>query len=146
MNDENPSPPPFRTSLTVRIGDINYGRHLANDALLGLLHEARLRFLAAHGFSETDCGGVGLILVEAHLAFKAQAFHGDELTIEVSVGERRRTGFDLRYRVTRAGDGREIAAATTAMAFFDYARNRVARRPEAFAHAFPETPDAAAGA
>ena len=32
----------FRTELDVRITDINYGRHVGNDAMLGLLHEAGL--------------------------------------------------------------------------------------------------------
>ena len=36
---------PFATELEVRVGDVNYGGHLGNDALLGLLHEARIRFL-----------------------------------------------------------------------------------------------------
>lgn len=36
---------PFTTQLPVRITDINYGAHLGNDALLGLLHEARIHFL-----------------------------------------------------------------------------------------------------
>ena len=40
----------FRTELDVRITDINYGRHVGNDALLGLLHEARLRFWRISGF------------------------------------------------------------------------------------------------
>lgn len=38
----------FRTRLTVQIGDINYGNHLANDAVLRLCHEARIRWLAEH--------------------------------------------------------------------------------------------------
>ena len=36
---------PFRTEIPVRITDLNYGGHLGNDALLGLLHEARVHFL-----------------------------------------------------------------------------------------------------
>jgi hypothetical protein len=39
---ELPAGFPFRTTLTVRVTDLNYGNHLGNDALLGLLHEARV--------------------------------------------------------------------------------------------------------
>lgn len=34
----------FNTSLPVRIDDLNYGRHLANDRVLALAHEGRIRF------------------------------------------------------------------------------------------------------
>ena len=34
----------FHTEVAVRIGDINYGGHLGNDAVLSLAHEARLQY------------------------------------------------------------------------------------------------------
>jgi len=37
---------PFGIDIPVRITDINYGGHLGNDAVLGLVHEARIAFLA----------------------------------------------------------------------------------------------------
>ena len=43
----------FRTELDVRITDINYGRHVGNDAMLGLLHEARLRYESLSRFTGT---------------------------------------------------------------------------------------------
>ena len=55
----------FQTRIRVNIGDINYGNHLANDAVLRLCHEARLRWLATHGRNEIDIGGVGLIMADA---------------------------------------------------------------------------------
>ncbi len=127
-----PEPLPYATELEVRIGDINYGGHLGNDALLRLLHEARLRFLAEGGMSEADIGGVGLIMADAVLLFKSPAFHRDPLRIEVGVGDMGRAGFDFLYRVSHRGDGREIARAKTAMAGYDYTRNKIARLPEKF--------------
>lgn len=132
---------PFETRMEVRVGDINYGNHVGNDALLTLLHEARLRFLAARGFSETDAGGCGLTMVETLVLYRAQAFRGDVLRIGVALDGLDRVGFDVLYRVTRESDGVEIARARTTLAFFDYARNRVCRAPAAFRDAF-----AAAGA
>lgn len=52
----------FYTEITVSIRDINYGGHLGNDAVLGLAHEARLRYLKSLGFSELDIGGLGLTM------------------------------------------------------------------------------------
>ncbi len=118
--------------LTVRIADVNYGGHLGNDRLLSLLQEARLGLLAGWGFSERDAGGAGLIMTGAAVEYRAQAFYGDELRIRVAVGEIGRAAFDLLYLVTHVDTHREVARARTAMAFYDYAHNRVARMPAAF--------------
>lgn len=122
----------FRTEMEVRITDINYGRHVGNDAMLGLLHEARLRFLAHFGFSEEDIGGVGLLMGDAVVQFKAVSFRGDHLTVELGLADVERRTFDLMYRVTRAGDGATVALAKTGMVAFDYAKNRLADLPAAF--------------
>lgn len=122
----------FRTELEVRIIEINYGRHMGNDALLGLLHEARLRFLEHHGFSEADIGGVGLLMGDAVIQFKTVALRGDRLAIEVGLQDLDRRTFDIVYRVTRISDGAVIALAKTGMVAFDYSRNRLAEVPEAF--------------
>ena len=131
-----PEPMPFATEASVRIQDVNYGGHLGNDALVSLLHEARLRCLAEHGLSERDCGGAGLILTELEVVYRAEAFHGDLLRIEVAVTDLRGGSASFRYRVQRPADGREIARARTGMAFLDYDSRRVRRMPRAFATAF----------
>lgn len=122
----------FRTELEVRITDINYGRHVGNDALLGLLHEARLRFLANVGFSEQDIGGVGMLMGDAVVQFKAVAFRGDVLVVELGLADVERRTFDLMYRVVRQGDGATVALAKTGMVAFDYAKNRLADLPAVF--------------
>jgi acyl-CoA thioester hydrolase len=122
----------FHTELEVRITDINYGRHVGNDAMLGLLHEARLRFLANYGFSEQDIGGVGMLMGDAVLQFKAVAFHGDALGVEMGLADVERRTFDLMYRVVRKGDGATVALAKTGMVAFDYGANRMADLPTVF--------------
>ena len=61
----------FSTDVRVRVSDINYGNHLGNDALLSLVHEARLQFLQSRGFSELDIDGCGLILTDAVIVYKS---------------------------------------------------------------------------
>lgn len=122
----------FRTEMEVRITDINYGRHVGNDAMLGLLHEARLRFLAHYGFSEEDIGGVGMLMGDAVVQFKAVAFRGDRLVVELGLADVERRTYDLMYRVTRMGDGAVVALAKTGMVAFDYATNRLADLPAVF--------------
>jgi acyl-CoA thioester hydrolase len=123
----------YETTLEVRITDINYGGHLANDRVLSLVHEARVRFLRHHGFSETDLLGKAIIMADAAVVYRTQAFAGDVLRVEVGAREVTRYGCDLVYRLTDHATGREVAVAKTAIVFFDYARRRLTRAPEGFA-------------
>ena len=120
----------FHTKLTVRVGDINYGGHLGNDRVLGLVHEARVRWLAGHGLSEGDVGGVGLIMADAALIFRGEAFLGDELEVALGAAQVRRSSFDLVYLLTRPADGAQIAQVKTGMVCFDYIARKVARLPQ----------------
>ena len=42
----------FTTEIPVYVGHINYGGHLDNAAMLSLVSEARIRFLASLGYTE----------------------------------------------------------------------------------------------
>ena len=139
MELELPAVFPFAVEMPVRITDVNYGRHLGNDAVFGLLHEARLRFLAHYGFSEIDAGGPGLIMAEAVCLFRGQAGHGDRLCIEVAAANPAGSRFDLFYRMRHAEHGATIVEARTGMLCFDYERGRPARMPEAFRSVFGGT-------
>ena len=123
----------YRVRLAVRVTDVNYGGHLGNDRVLGLVHEARVRWLASCGLSEKDVGGPGLIMADAALVFRGEAFMGDELDVDLGATDVRRSGFGLVYRLRRVSDGADIALASTGMVCFDYAARKVARVPEALA-------------
>lgn len=123
----------FRTRLAVRVTDVNYGGHLGNDRVLGLAHEARVRWLASCGLSEKDVGGVGLIMADAALVFRGEAFLCDELEVELGAMEVRRSSFDLVCRLTRPADTAEIALVKTGMVCFDYSARKVARLPQVLA-------------
>jgi acyl-CoA thioester hydrolase len=129
---EMPAVYPFRTGLTVRITDINYGGHLGNADVLALLHEARVRFLKSFGYSEIDVEGLGTIMLDSVVIYKAQAFAGDLLQIEVAAGDFSRLGCDIFYRMTREEDGAEIALAKTGIAVFDYTSQKRVSPPAAF--------------
>jgi len=121
---------PFRFDIRVRVTDLNYGGHLGNDRLLSLLHEARAAFLESHGESESDCGGTSLSMGDAVIQYRAEAFAGDLLRIEVAAGEPGAAGFRIFYRVTRPADERLVALAETGMVSFDYAAGKVRPLPE----------------
>jgi acyl-CoA thioester hydrolase len=122
----------FRTELPVRVSDINYVKHLGNDALLSLIHEARLQFLIHYGFKESDIGGAGIIMADCVIVYLSQAFYRDILAIDVTVADLNRYGFDLLYRVTNVKTGKEVARVKTGILCFDYTRNRVTEVPQAF--------------
>lgn len=124
-----PQPVLFRTRIRIQIGDINYGNHLANDAVLRLCHEARIRWLAEHGFSELDAGGSGLIMADAAIQYSAQAHHGDELEIELGAADIGRSGFALLYHLRRNRDSQTIAKVQTGMVCFDYRAQKVGKIP-----------------
>ena len=121
----------FRTELTVRTTDLNYGGHLGNDRLLSLVHEARVAWLAEHSWSELDCAGVGLIMGDAGLVYQGEAFAGDRLIFEVGAAENSRTGFRLFFRVTRQDDSgpAPIALVENGMVCFDYHARKVTGLP-----------------
>lgn len=121
---------PFSTNITVRVTDLNYGGHLGNDSLLTLVHEARVAFLASHGFSELDCGGVSLTMGDAAIVYQGEAYAGDGLNIEVAAGEPSPSGFRLFYRLTRSSDDQKIALAETGMVCFNYKAKKIMPLPK----------------
>ena len=127
---------PFATELRVRITDVNYGGHMGNDSLLGLLHEARVRFLGHCGFSELNICGIGLIMADSAIVYKSEAFPGEKLEIAVAVTDFNPYGCDFVYRVTEKTSGREVARAKTGIVFFDYARRKIQPVPPAFRELF----------
>lgn len=119
----------FSTPLTVRITDINYGGHLGNDAVLSLLHEARMRFLKSHGCSELDFFGASLIMSDVSIEFKAEAFYSDVLTAYVTAAEFTRVGFELFYKLVKEDEKVIIALAKTGMVCYDYNAKKVTAVP-----------------
>ncbi|MHB8078628.1 MAG: acyl-CoA thioesterase [Candidatus Krumholzibacteriia bacterium] len=121
---------PFACEIRVRTTDLNYGGHLGNDRLLALVHEARVDFLAAHGWSELDCAGAELIMADAAIVFQAEAFAGDLLRVETAAGAPTRVGFRLFHRLTRPADDTAVALVETGLVCFDYAAGRPVPLPE----------------
>jgi YbgC/YbaW family acyl-CoA thioester hydrolase len=123
----------FRTELTVRINDLNYGAHVGNDNLLTLLAQARIDWYRWHGFADEKSfeGSVGHVIADVLVLYKAEAFLGDVLVIEIAVADVGRANFDFLYRVSQKGSGQEVARAKTGMVCFDFTTRKVAAIPSA---------------
>jgi acyl-CoA thioester hydrolase len=119
----------FTTTIAIRITDINYGGHMGNDALLSILHEARVQYLLHHGYAELDIVGKSLIMADVAIEYKGEAFRGDVLTIEMAAHDFTKYGFDIIYRVTNQ-EQKLIALAKTGMLCFDYTARKVISLPQ----------------
>ena len=134
---ELPARTVFSAEIPVRITDVNYGGHLGNDSLLSILHEARVQFLKKFGFTELNIGGVGIIMSDAVLVYKAEVFYGDILTVEIGVDDLQAVGADITYRVMVRG--KEAARAKTGIIFFDYANRKIVQTPQVFKDLFEQS-------
>jgi len=119
-------------SIPVRITDINYGNHVGNDALVGIVHESRMQWLGQHGYNELDIEGIGLIMSDLAVEYNSESFYGDILGITIAAGEISRVSFELYYLVetNRNGETILIAKAKTGMVCYDYSIKKVAAVPE----------------
>lgn len=122
----------FETEIPVRVTDLNYGGHIGNDAVLSIAHEARVQFLASHGWTEENVDGVGLILTDAGVVYATQGHYGQTIRARVAVTHVSRAGCEMVYVFTDKDNGEEIARAKTGVAFFDYEKGKVVRTPDTF--------------
>ena len=126
----------FTTEMPVRISDINYGGHLGNDSVLSITHEARVRFLAEHGYSEMDVCGAGMIQADAVVVYKSEAFYGDVIRVSVALADFTSSGCDFIFLLENAENGREVARAKTGNVFYNYELKKPMRVPAEFAEKF----------
>lgn len=115
--------------LPVRITDLNYGNHLGNDALVSLLHEARVQLLRHAGLVELDTAtGQGLIMADLAVEYRGEGFYGDVLQVQMAATELHKYGFDVVYQL-QTTTGRAIARAKTGMLCFDYTTRKLRLLP-----------------
>ena len=119
----------FSTEIKVRITDLNYGAHLGNDRLLGLIHEARVQFLENYGFTEQDMLGVSLIMSDCAIQYKNEAFYNDTLVFSIAATEFSNKGFEMYYLVVNKANNLEVARAKTGMVSFNYLEHKVVALP-----------------
>lgn len=118
--------------IPVRITDINYGNHLGNNAIVEIIHEARVQFLAKYNFTELDIAGTPLIMSELLVEYKNESFYGDILEVTLYCGEISNVAFELFYQISTKRKEQKIiiALAKTGMVGYNYARKKVNPIPE----------------
>ena len=123
---------PFATEITLYQSHMNYGGHLDNALLLSVVSEARMRFFKWLGFSELDVEGAGIIVADAAVQYRSEAFHGEVMQVGMGVAEMAGKGCDLVWRVAEKSCDREVARGKTGIVFFDYAARKTVAIPAGF--------------
>jgi acyl-CoA thioester hydrolase len=128
----SPSPYVFKTDIKIQIGDINYGGHVGNERYLIFAQESRMLFLNTMGYSEIKFGPYGLVVAEAAIEYFAELFHGDLITISISIDNINRVAFDCYYKIETVKNDKVIIAALlkTNMVCFDYIERKVKSIPD----------------
>lgn len=111
---------------------MNYGNHLANDKVLTLCHEARVRWLRELGYTELDIDGKGLIQTDSMIMYTAEGNLGDVVQIKLSLGGFNSRVFSLYYSIYRESDNTEIARVKTGMMNFNYEKKSICEGSEKF--------------
>ncbi len=125
-----PAPVLFTTSVNVRVTDLNYGRHLGHMELVGLLHEARVAFLREHDYVEFDVEGLSLMVVDLAVSYRAEAFAGQTMIIDLGMVLEGSRGAEIRYAVRERETNTVIAVAKTGVVFADPIERKVVQVPE----------------
>jgi acyl-CoA thioester hydrolase len=122
----------YRRIIEVRFADTDAMGHVNNAKYLTYVEMARAGYhetvtgrplpLGVHGAEE------GMILADAHVAFRSPAFYGETVTIEARVDRIGRTSFDMTFRITAPdslyGRSRLLAAGTCVQVIYDYRSER----------------------
>lgn len=142
MNIDIPAELPFKTTIPIRITDLNYGGHVGNDTILSLLHEARIQFLRHYGYEELNLEGVGVIMRDVAIQFKKEIFYGDVIKASVGIGDFSRISFELYYRLEKKINGQFVDAvvAKTGMVCYDYVKKKIASVPAQAKSKFQSAP------
>lgn len=120
----------FSTELPLYAEHINYAQHLDNARLLGLVSEARVRWLASLDYQEGDVDGVGLIMADQSVRYASEARAGEVMVVSMGAGEMGRAGFEVVWVMHERVSGREVARGRHNMVCFDYAQGRVRPVPD----------------
>ena len=122
----------FNMERTVGISDVNYARHMDSVAMITIIHEARLQFLAKLGFTESNIYGLGMVVTDLAIDFRSESFANDLLVIEVGVSKFNKYGFDIGFQVTNSALETVVCIAKMGVVFFDFDKHKLAELPKVF--------------
>jgi acyl-CoA thioesterase FadM len=141
LKSELPASFSFSCIIPVRITDVNYGNHVGNDAILSIIHEARMQYLQHLGYTEMQFAGVGMIMSEVTIEFNRELFYGETVIASVTAGNISKIGFTLFYKLEKNASEKKLLVATakTGMICYDYGKKKIMPVPEIAAASLKST-------
>ncbi|MEA2425103.1 MAG: acyl-CoA thioester hydrolase [Thermoleophilaceae bacterium] len=116
----------------VRFGDLDANRHLNNVVFLRYFETARIAYirdlLPVHDPTQPENEGFGMIFAECHINYRSPVYFDEEVAIDCSIGEVRRSAFQVMFTM-RVGE-RVAAEGYGWLVGFDYASEKAAPLPE----------------
>lgn len=106
-----------RHAMTIRVSDINYGRHLGHDNVVSLAHEARGQAWQALGFPEWDVDGLMSIVSDLAVQYQGEGKLGDALVVETAMEAVSGKGLGVHHRLLRASDDTVLATVRVGLVF-----------------------------
>ncbi len=122
----------FRMERSVGLSDLNYAKHLDSLSMVGILHEARLQYLASLGFTEENIFGLGMVVTDLSVDFRSESFAGDMLVVDVGVGKVNRYGLDICSQVTNSALDAVVCVAKMGVVLFDFDKHQMVAVPRQF--------------
>lgn len=116
----------------VRFGDLDAMRHLNNVVFLRYFETARIAFMRDlfpdHDPAQPEMSRSGLIFAECHIRYRSPVHFDEDVAIECSVGEIRRSAFQMNF--TMSVEDRLAAEGYGWLVGFDYEAQTAAPLPE----------------
>ena len=122
---------PFKHSLPVRFADVDMLGHVNNAVYFTYIEECRTTFFRSLGYKNNDFQKeCPIILAHAECGFKSPAFFGENLDIQLRVGEIKNASFSFEYEIYEQKSKRLVAVAKTIQVTFNYAQMKVIPIPD----------------
>ena len=113
---------PFELTVSVIFRDLDVMGHVNNAVYFTYMETVRTTFFVRR--LELDAPGeLPVIVAEARCTYNSALAMDEIVVIQMGVSRIGRRSFDLDYRM-KAGDGRLVATARTAMVTYDYKSGR----------------------
>ena len=122
----------YSMQYPVRFSDLDYAKHLNSVAMVHVLHEARLQFLASLGLTEANVFGLGMVVTDMAIDYRSESFAKDILVIDVGVARFNKYGCDICFQITNSALDRVVCNAKQGVVFFDFDKYKIAAVPTAF--------------
>ena len=125
---------PFVHTERVRFGDLDAMRHLNNVVFLRYFETARIAYIRSllpeHDPAHPESERFGLIFAECHINYRSPVYFDEEVAVECSVGEVRRSAFQVMFTMRVAE--RVAAEGYGWLVGFDYSAEKSSPLPDSF--------------